>query len=66
MLPANQSVTRLLREPSAVGLLLRRSTTHLLGKVSLPGLLVFLDRGGKYEELNPADLTPFRQRMAGT
>jgi hypothetical protein len=65
MLPASQSVTRLLREPSAVALLLRRNSTHLLGKVSLPGLLAFLDRGGKYEELNPADITSFLRRMAG-
>jgi hypothetical protein len=66
MLPANQSVTRLLREPSAVALLLRRSSTHLLARVSLPGLLAFVERGGKYEEVNPADITSFLQRMAGS
>lgn len=65
MLPANQSVARLLREPSAVELLLRRTTTHLLANVSLAGLLSFIERGGKYEELNPVDITPFLQRMAG-
>jgi hypothetical protein len=66
MLPENQRFSRLLEKPSAIQLLLRTATTDLMVNVSLRGLIAFIERGGSYEELNPADIRQFDRRMAQT
>jgi hypothetical protein len=59
------SFTHLMEHPSAAGLVLRMTATQQLYKISLRGLLAFVEKGGTYEELNPADITAFQRRMNG-
>jgi hypothetical protein len=58
--------SELLENPSALGLAMRLAGTELLSAVSLQGLLAFLQRGGTYQELDPADVTAFQKRMGGS
>ena len=44
---------------------MRIAATQQLYKISLRGLLAFVEKGGTYEELNPADITAFKRRMNG-
>jgi hypothetical protein len=57
---------QLIENPSAVALMLRMAGTELLYTISLNGLLSFLEKGGTYAELNPADMTAFKARMGGS
>lgn len=62
---AGADFNELMEHPSAAGLLVRLTGTQMLCRVSLKGLLTFLEKGGTYQELDPADIRPFRTRMAG-
>jgi hypothetical protein len=57
---------QLMENPSAAALLVRMAGTEMLCRVNLKGLATFLEKGGTYEELNPADVRPFKSRMGGT
>jgi hypothetical protein len=59
------SFTRLMESPSAAGLVMRIAATQQLYKISLRGLLAFVEKGGTYDELDPADITAFQRRMNG-
>ncbi|MEP6670779.1 MAG: hypothetical protein ABJF10_16595 [Chthoniobacter sp.] len=59
------SFTHLIELPSAPGLVMRIAATQQLYKISLRGLLAFVEKGGTYKELNPADITAFQRRMNG-
>lgn len=63
--PGGQKFTVLLDNPSALGLSTRLAGTELFHRVSLTALIIFLERGGTREELNPADITAFKKRMHG-
>jgi hypothetical protein len=54
---------RLLQEPSGVALLVRMAETDALRHVHLAGLIAFFEKGGRADELNPADETAFEKRM---
>jgi hypothetical protein len=58
--------TELIEKPSALALTMRMAQTELLATVSIRGLIAFLKKGGTYQELNPADITAFQKRMAGS
>lgn len=60
-----KTYNQLVDNPSAAALLMRMMGTKMLYDVSLKGLIVFLEQGGTYLELNPADVRPFKKRMAG-
>ncbi|MDB6150627.1 MAG: hypothetical protein JWQ44_2075 [Chthoniobacter sp.] len=54
---------RLLREPSAVALVLRMAETNAVRSVHLAGLLAFFERGGRIGELDAANESAFEKRM---
>jgi hypothetical protein len=54
---------RLLREPSAINLLVRLAETDALRNVHLAGLIAFFEKGGRVDELNPSDESAFEKRM---
>lgn len=60
-----QSFSGLIENPSAVALMMRLAGTERFYVINLTGLLVFFEKGGAYEELNPADITDFKKRMGG-
>jgi hypothetical protein len=62
---AAQNFRHLVAEPSIPVLTIRMAGTELLGTVGVKGLAAFLQKGGKYEELNPADVRAFQTRMGG-
>ena len=61
-----QTFRQLCENPSVAALLIRMAQTELIYTVSIKGLIVFLEKGGTYEELNPADVRAFKKRMGGT
>ena len=62
---APESFSQLIDSPSPLGLLTRVASTEFLYAISLKGLLLFLEKGGTFQELNPADITAFKNRMSG-
>jgi hypothetical protein len=61
---AARTFNELMATPSAAALLVRLAATEWLG-LRVKGLAMFLERGGKVEELDPADIRPFKTRMDG-
>ena len=58
-----RSFSQLIDAPSGVALMARAASTELLYTISLKGLIAFLEKGGTYNELDPADIRPFQRRI---
>lgn len=61
-----KTFSQLMDNASAAALLVRMAGTEMLYNVSLKGLVAFIEKGGTYQELDPADVRPFKNRMGGT
>lgn len=61
---AGRTSNELMGTPSAAALLIRLAATEWLS-LRLKGLAMFLEKDGKLEELDPADIRPFKARMGG-
>ena len=64
---SNQAGTSTLLDDLQIGVLFERmAQTDTVARVDLAGLIEFLLRGGKYSDINLADIRPFQAIMSGS